>query len=194
MALIISLTASGIYTALRQYLKDTLTLDDDKVRRAYVDNIPTPYPYPFVYVSILSPKRNSTNTNTYDISKSKSAKSASYILDVQLDFYGQNSIDLATIVKTLFRDEYSVNYFADLGLVPLYADDITQTGGEDEKGNFMVRNNMTLHFNIQPSVSVSQQFFDTIVLDVKNAEIPAEENAVNTESNNSNEITPEGEI
>lgn len=171
MALIVSLTASGIYTALRAYLKSTCTLDDDKVRRAYIDNIPTPFPYPFVYVTILSPKRNSTNANAYDVTNSKSGKSASYILDVQLDFYGQDSIDLAMIVKTLFRDKYSVDYFASSGLVPLFADDITQSSSTDEKGNFMVRNTMTLHFNTQPVVSVAQDFFNAAEIDVKKANL-----------------------
>ena len=171
MALIVSLTASGIYTALRAYLKNTCTLEDDKVRRAYVDNIPLPFPYPFVYVTILSPKRNSTNADIYDTTNSKDGKNASYILDVQLDFYGQDSIDLAMVVKTLFRDKYSVDYFASSGLVPLYADDITQSGSTDEKGNFMVRNTMVLHFNTQPIVTVAQDFFGTAEIDVKKANL-----------------------
>lgn len=171
MALIISLTASGVYTALRAYLKDTLTLADDKVRRAYIDNIPLPLPYPFVYVTILSPKRNSTNANAYDTTNNKDGKSASYILDVQLDFYGQDSLDLAMIVKTLFRDKYSVDYFASSGIVPLYADDITQSSSTDEQGNFMVRNTMTLHFNIQPVISVSQDFFGAASIEVKKANL-----------------------
>ena len=167
MAYIISLTASGIYTALRAYLKNVLDLDDNKIQRAYIDNICQPFPYPFVFVTVLGTKRTSTNVNTYDGVESNSI-SAGYILDVQLDFYGQDSIDLAHIVKNLFRDEFSVNYFTTTGLIPLYADDIMMTGSEDEKGNWQVRNTLTLHFNINPLLTVSQEYFEELEIKVEN--------------------------
>ena len=45
------------------------------------------------------------------------------------------------------------------------------SASEDEKGNFMVRQTMTLHFNTHPQVVVPQDFFENAEIVVKNAEV-----------------------
>lgn len=171
MAYTISLTLDNIYDALHSYLKNVSGLSDIKIVRAFQDNVPTPFDYPFIYMSVKQNTRNGTNEHDYNkLTDSKSVK-WSNILDVQLDFYGQDSMDIALIVKGLFRDEYSVDFFEGKGLVPLYADEPMMSAAEDEKGNFMVRNTMILHFNTHPTVSVAQQYFEEAEVVVKNAEV-----------------------
>ena len=171
MAYNISLTTDSIYDAVHSFLVAVLGIAADKVVRAYQDNVPTPFPYPFIYMSIRQNTRNSTNMSVYNTVTSKSTVGWSNILDVQLDFYGQDSMDSAQVVKGLFRDDYGVNFFEVSGLVPLYADEPMMSASEDEKGNFMVRNTMILHFNTHPNVVIPQDFFDNAEVVVKNAEV-----------------------
>lgn len=170
-AITISLTLDTIYDKVHAFLKDVLALEKEQIVRAYQDNVPTPFPYPFIYMSVRQNVRNSTNMNAYDTRTSTNGLNWSNILDVQLDFYGQDSMDQAQVVKGLFRDDYGVNFFEANGLVPLYADEPVMSASEDEKGNFMVRNTMTLHFNTHPGVVIPQQFFEEAEVQVKNAEV-----------------------
>ena len=171
MALTISLTTDKVYDAVHGFLTSVLGLDANNVVRAYQDNVPTPFPYPFIYMSLRQNARNSTNMNGYETLASRNALKWSAILDIQLDFYGQDSMDQAQVVKGLFRDGYGVDFFEASGLVPLYADEPVMSASEDEKGNFMVRNTMILHFNIHPSVVIPQDFFGNAEIVVKNAEV-----------------------
>lgn len=171
MALTVSLTADSIYDSVHAFLKSVLGWDKEKIVRAFQDNVPTPFGYPFIYMSIKQNTRNSTNSRAYSSLTSKAGVSWSNILDVQLDFYGQDSMDDAQIVKGIFRDDYAVDFFRSSGLVPLYADEPMMSASEDEKGNFMVRNTMILHFNTHPSVVIPQDFFGNAEIVVKNAEV-----------------------
>lgn len=168
---VIDLTLDDIYDAVHSFVINVLELEADKVVRAYQDNVPTPFPYPFVYMTVKNSIRNSTNAHAYNTTESLAGIAWSAILDVQLDFYGQDSMDQAQVLSGLFRDEYSVDFFKEKGLVPLYADEVLQSGSEDEKGNFMVRNTLSLHFNIHPQTEVAQDFFEELEIAVKNAEI-----------------------
>ena len=161
-----SITNDDVYKAIIKFLKDITQYGDTKILRAYIDNVPLPA-YPFVFITVLKNIRSATNeketTDTETLHQEK--VSTSRILDVQLDFYGQDSIDEANAVESLFRDGYAVNYFQSSGIIPLYADDIITIGsGADENENFKVRNTITLHFNLHPEVIVPQNFFDDIDL------------------------------
>lgn len=161
-----TLTQDAIYTAVRAYLKEFLGYDDEHVRRAYVDNVPLPT-YPFVLVTLEKNTGNATNEHSYNAGAGTKTISTSQIFDVQLDFYGPDSNDDAEVIEQIFRDAVSTDYFADSGLVPLYADDVIQTGRTDENQNFMVRNTLTLHFNAHPQVTLAQDFFNVVDLTVK---------------------------
>lgn len=163
-----SITNDDVYKAIIAFLKVATGYNTNNILRAYIDNVPLPA-YPFVFVTVLKNTRSATNEKTFiDIVGTKTETiSTSRILDVQLDFYGQDSIDEANVVESLFRDGYAVNYFQNSGIIPLYAEDIiTPSARADENENFKVRNTMTLHFNLHPAVVVSQNFFDNIDLDV----------------------------
>ena len=155
------LTQDAIYTALRAYVKDMLGYDDDHVRRAYINNIPLPT-YPFVLITDVRASDNATNEHGYDGVGNTVKISTSQIIDVQFDFYGQDSNDDAQLIEQIFRDPVSTDYFSSYGIVPLYADDVIQTGRTDENENFMVRNALTLHFNAHPQVTLAQDFFTSI--------------------------------
>lgn len=170
-AITISLTLDTIYDKVHAFLKEVLALDKEQIVRAYQDNVPTPFPYPFIYMSVRQNTRNSTNMNDYDRLNSKNGLNWSNILDFQLDFYGQDSMDMAQVIRGLFRDDYAIDFFERSGLVPLYADEPVMSASEDEKGNFMVRNTMILHFNTHPGVVIPQQFFERAEVTVKNAEV-----------------------
>lgn len=162
----ISLTEDDCYQWLIKYIRKVSGYCKESVCRAYVDNVPMPNEYPFAYISMR--KSSSHATNEHDYTKPDDEKnvagskkiSQSMILDVQVDFYGQDARNEALLVQTLFRDSFSTDFFNGSGLVPLYADDdVPESGSEDEKKNWKVRNTLTLHFNIHPAVVIPQDFF-----------------------------------
>lgn len=156
-----TLTQDAIYTAVRGYLKEFLEYDEEHTRRAFVDNVPLPT-YPFVLVTLVRNAGNATNEHSYNATAGTKTISTSQIIDVQLDFYGPDSNDDAEVIEQIFRDTVSTDYFADSGLVPLYADEVIQTGRTDENQNFMVRNTLTLHFNVHPQITLAQDFFTSV--------------------------------
>lgn len=170
MALTADVTLDNIYGAIAAYLTSVTGLSGTQIQRAYQDNIPTPFPYPFVYITVRNNRRNATNEHAYDTTNNKVGISASKILDVQLDFYGQTAMNLAQIVENTFRDDAGVTAFENTGIVPLYCDEALMSANTDEKGNFMVRVTQTLHFNMHPVVSTAQDFFEAAVVNIKNAE------------------------
>lgn len=154
-------TQDTIYTAVRAYIKEFLGYDDEHTRRAFVDNVPLPT-YPFALVTLVRNTGNATNEYSYNADAGTKTISTSQIIDVQLDFYGPDSNDDAEVIEQIFRDAVSTDYFADSGLVPLYADEVIQTGRTDENQNFMVRNTLTLHFNMHPQITLAQDFFTSV--------------------------------
>jgi hypothetical protein len=82
------------------------------------------------------------------------------LIDVQLDIHGPNSADNLQIVKTLWRDPYSVDAFSALGLAiaPLYADDGDQIPFENAENQWEFRWVLTLTLQANFVITTPQQF------------------------------------
>lgn len=85
---------------------------------------------------------------------------------VQLDVHGPNASDNVRKISALMRDEFATDYFDGLGLpiAPLYADDPRYMPFTNDQNQYEYRWVVDAHLQIDPTVSVPQQFFDTITL------------------------------
>lgn len=86
---------------------------------------------------------------------------------VQLDAHGENSADYAQAMMTLLRDEYATQWFADNakpGIVPLYASDPRQVPFIEAEDQYEKRWIVEAHLEAQITVSVMQQFADSLVV------------------------------
>lgn len=94
---------------------------------------------------------------------------------LQLDVHGPNSSDFAQIITTLFRDEFAVQAFAAINsaIAPLFADDARQMPFTDGEQQYENRYIIEAHMQVNQTVTVSQQFSDTLDLDLVNVDTPA---------------------
>ncbi len=98
---------------------------------------------------------------------------------VQLDFHSQGSDqtagDNAQKISTMLRDEYGVNFFANLapplnGIAPLHADDPRQTAFENAESQIEWRWVLDAHFQVNQVVSVPQTYGDGAAVELVSVE------------------------
>ena len=87
--------------------------------------------------------------------------------DVQVDFYGAESADKATVFAQVFRDEYGCTIFAGLpgGLSPLYTSDPRQVQFVAEEQQYQGRWTLTVSMQADSVVTVPKEFADRIEID-----------------------------
>lgn len=90
-------------------------------------------------------------------------------LTVQVDIHGPNSTDNTQIVATLFRDEYATLFFdaLDPPLAPLYVDDGRQIPFVSGENQYEDRWVLMMKLQLNPVVSTSQQFADTLTVGIE---------------------------
>ncbi len=96
---------------------------------------------------------------------------------VQLEFQGAGTAagDFAQTVSTALRDEFGVDFFANLaaplnGVVPLYADDPHQVAFINAENQFEWRWVLDAHLEVQQTVTVPQTYADSASVDVVGVE------------------------
>lgn len=84
------------------------------------------------------------------------------MLSVQIDVYGDNSENNAQIISSLLRDTYGADAFRDIGydVTPLYSDDPKQIPFVNESNQYEDRWTFDAQLQLNPVVSVAQQFSD----------------------------------
>jgi hypothetical protein len=98
------------------------------------------------------------------------ATTESVQMAVQVDVYGPNSGNFAQIISTLFRDAYAVEQFAALSpaISPLYADEPRQLAFSDGEQQYENRWSIDVLIQVDETVTVPQQFADTLKINVAN--------------------------
>ncbi len=120
-------------------------------------------------------------TGTYVVSPSQSVTSqqmAAGVVEIeqrgqyaiQLDFHGLAGGDASQVVSTLFRDAYATDRFPD-SMSPLYCDDPRQLPFSNEQQQIENRWVVTIQLQVDQTVSVPQQFADTVSVVLKSVEV-----------------------
>lgn len=94
-------------------------------------------------------------------------------LTFQLDVHGPNSYSFATIISTLFRDNFSFDFFQQLNVAvsPLYADDPHQAPFDNAEQQYETRWIVEAAIQVASTVAIPQQFFDTIQIGVVDVDV-----------------------
>ena len=141
--------------------------DNNHIVRADINGTRLP-DFPFCLITIGRSKQLATNThyNEYDINTDTLVEkiSTSREVLVHLDFYGDNSSDVATAVTQLFRDEKGINIFKNSGFVPLYVEDAQRLPYIDQTSTIYNRHQTVLHFNHHPALKFNEDYFEKVDL------------------------------
>jgi hypothetical protein len=91
---------------------------------------------------------------------------------MQIDVHGPNSTDNAQTISTLFRDDFAVDQFdqAAIAIAPLYADDPRQAPFINAASQYEDRWVVEAHMQVNPVISVPQQFSDGVDLTTSNVD------------------------
>lgn len=91
---------------------------------------------------------------------------------MQLDVHGPSSADNVQIISTMFRDPYATETFASLNadVTPLYTDDPRQAPFINAEQQYETRWTVDVHLQANQSITVSQDFAETVDVDVINVE------------------------
>jgi hypothetical protein len=151
----ISLTAADVLAALRKFVLANLP-DGVEVVDAQDNGVPMPAG-PFVAMTLASATRLSTNITRYtDGAPGNKAISMPTQFTVQLDCYGPDSGQWATIISALFRDDVAYTAFP-ASIKPLYADDPVQLPLIDGEGQFEQRWKLIAVMQTVPVITVAQE-------------------------------------
>lgn len=162
---------TDLYTDVRAFLL-TIVPTGTEVIQGIDNRVPMP-PGPFVLMQALYQIRLATNEDTYDDpfpsdGGAQNAK-ASMRVDLQLDFYGVDSLQWATEAQTLWRDEVGCTALAP-NCQPLYAEDprmIPLVTGEEQ---YLQRWSLTATLQYNPVTVTAQEFADTLEVTVINVD------------------------
>lgn len=90
---------------------------------------------------------------------------------VQCDLHGDGAYDQCLVVQALFRDEYAVQAMEGTGVTPLYAEDPRQLAFITAADQYENRMSIDLHVQINPVVTIPQQFSDGVDLTVVDVDV-----------------------
>jgi hypothetical protein len=90
---------------------------------------------------------------------------------IQVDVYGPNSGNFAQIISAMFRDGYALEQFAAMSsaISPLYADEPRQLAFSDGEQQYENRWSIDVQLQIDQTITVPQQFADSLKVNVVNA-------------------------
>lgn len=162
-----SLTEAQVNALLRGFVITILPAGIE-VTQGQLNRVPEPKPDNYVIFWPVLRRRLGTNVVTWDQSQggnpSVQSNTESLRIDMQLDFHGEGSTDLAQTFATLFRSEYACQYWAQYPITPNYCDDGRQAPfitGEDQYSDRWV---LTATFDANITVSTPLQSANTVTV------------------------------
>lgn len=140
------------------------------VVRGQDNRVPQPASGNYFVVTPSARHRIATNQDTYDIAADRRVTQRSVRADVQIDAYGPNSADYTEAVSMLFRDMYGTQAFAPFHAQPLYCGDGQQLPLVNGEEQYEDRWTFMMTIQINPAVSTSQPFADSVALTLVEAD------------------------
>lgn len=170
MAATITPTQDDIFQALRTFILSVITCE-------VIQGLPNRAAMPisgFISMTSLFQTRLLTNTREYKdtftlvegVPVYNGTKDITQATEwtVQIDCYGDSSMQWANILTTLLRDDYACRALATTKIQPLSADDPKQRPIVNGEQQYEQRWVITAKFQYNPVTVVPQQFFDEAVV------------------------------
>lgn len=163
MSATISITQDDLTAALRGFL---LSLIDAEVFLSQENNTPMPIG-DFVTMTPMFITGLSTNRVGYNdpgVGQGSELTQRSNQWRCQLDFYGKSAQEMAAIVGTMIRSEYSANWFrqSNMPVTPLYAGEPHQTTMINAEQQYESRWTLDFIAQFNAVVTTPLYFFDEI--------------------------------
>lgn len=133
-------------------------IPDADVVVGLVNLVPSP-PGPHVRITPAGIRRLRTNEDSYDFQQSRVVTRGEE-LGFQLDFYGPNAGDWASVIETMFRDPMACDALAPCA--PFYCTDPHQSPLINGEENYEQRYIMTALLQYNPTVTVRQDYADSL--------------------------------
>ena len=171
----LSLTESQTLQALGTFLVAVLPTGTDIV--AGQDNrVASPQSANYAVMTPIMHTRLATNQTTYTdgypSNPQTRAESQATNVTIQVDTFGPLSADNAQLIQTLFRSGWGVDQFATYGfpVTPLYTSEPRQMRFTDESAQVQQRWTIDCSLQVNPIVTVPQDFADHLAVGVVSVE------------------------
>ncbi|AIK89334.1 hypothetical protein Q7267_08640 [Glaesserella parasuis] len=155
MAADITTTHDDIYREVRAYLLGLFSLEGERVIRDYSNNVPLPHS-PFILMNIIYEQSLSTNVHSYDVENALASVMQSVEVQMQIDFYGETSGQMARIFCNLWRDYHACDRLEKCQ--PLYCDEPRYLPFTNEASEYEERYTVTARLAYNPVVVHAQDF------------------------------------
>jgi hypothetical protein len=172
--MIVAPLADDLYTAVKGFLVTALDIAPAQVVKGLGNRVSAPVGgsagSSYIVMTQLTRLRLRTNIDTWDGTDPTSLSFEQGVeVMLQLDVFGVNAADLATIITTLWRDDYAC---LALGAVcqPLYCDEPRLMPFIDGEEQYEQRYTISAHLQYNPTVSVPQQFANVAQVSVINVD------------------------
>lgn len=168
MSDVVTPTLQGFYAALLPFIVGVTGLPATSVVQGIQNRASMPPPG-FILVQTITRHRLRTNVHTYSTHSTvlTQAIEEGVELGVQIDCYGPQSEDWATMLSTLLRDNVGCTALAPT-TQPLYADDARMVPLVDGEEQYEERWSVDAHFQYDPVTTAAQQYADALAITLIN--------------------------
>lgn len=165
----VTITDDDVFTALRAFILDILPdLGGDNVLQGPMNGVPMP-PGPNYCIMVPSDRAGlATTAREYFPSEDPAPATGTRETTRQtqvgcfVNFYGEQATDNGQIFNTLFRDMFGCDFMRPFNVQPLWCDDGRQMPLIDSEKQYATRWMIHALLQINPTVSTSQEFADTV--------------------------------
>lgn len=166
MNAVLTPTEDQVFDALFGWIANTLGLPDntDQIIKGFQNLAATPLgSYIVISPGIL--QRQDFGRRAYVPAAGGLDLIAHNTYSYQIDCYGPRSAERASIIAGAWRTMWGVDTMQSAALVPLYADSAQQLNIVNAEGQFEQRFMVRLFGQVNQTIRVSQDYFDTLDLD-----------------------------
>lgn len=174
--MIITPTEDDIFTALRAFLQDVLPAQSEADGFVVVvgqeNRVPEPSESNFIVIwPLRMPRLSTTVEKLIGIGLQATYEQSSECV-LQVNVHGPESFNNASIVSTLFRSGYAVDFFAARGttISPLHADDPRNVQFTDGEQQYEDRYAVEAHLQINQTITTDAQSARELELGIASVE------------------------
>lgn len=174
--MIITPDEDAVYIALRAFLQDMLprvSVGEGFVVVVGQDNrVPEPKNSDYIVMWPLRMPRLSTTVEKLIAAGLQSTYTQSSQCAIQLDVHGDQAFNNASIISTMFRSSYAVDFFANLGttIAPLYADDPRQMAFNSGEQQYENRYIVEANLQVNQTITITAQSATALTLGITDVE------------------------
>lgn len=173
----VTITDDDVFAALKAFIHAVLPdLANDDVRQGQQNDVPMPLGPNFVIMTPIDRAALATTVREYfpspDPAPAPGARETtrSTQVGVFVNFFGAAATDNAQIFNQLFQDLYGCDFLRPYAVQPLWCDDGRQMPLIDSEKQYAQRWMIRALMQINPTISTSQEFADTVTITLVEAD------------------------